>query len=160
MYLLLESKQKNPLFRSPIQNTEHPRCGDGNWRMGTSSSRPLPQRYLSLLPSISTSFANAFDLAHVQGIDLYPPPDNFVPPNCTFTIDDALKTWLFKSKFDLVHIRFVPMISVSEQKTNSSKRSLRLLYPRAMASPLQASLQQPSSRRLDRTSLNGHSLDH
>ena len=51
--------------------------------------------------------ADRFPSAFVQGIDLYPPPDTWVPPNCKFEVDDVLKKWMFKEngKFDLVHIR-------------------------------------------------------
>lgn len=29
--------------------------------------------------------------AKVRGVDLYPPPDNWVPPNCILKVDDVLK---------------------------------------------------------------------
>lgn len=43
----------------------------------------------------------------MQGIDLYPPPDTWVPPNCKFTVDDVVKPWMFTQKFDLIHIRWL-----------------------------------------------------
>ena len=43
----------------------------------------------------------------MQGIDLYPPPDTWLPPNCKFTVDDVIKPWMFTDKFDLIHIRWL-----------------------------------------------------
>lgn len=41
----------------------------------------------------------------VHGVDLYPPPQDWVPPNCILEVDDITKPWTFPFKFDLVHIR-------------------------------------------------------
>ena len=41
----------------------------------------------------------------MRGVDLYPPPDTWVPENCKFEVDDLLKRWEFPKLFDLVHIR-------------------------------------------------------
>lgn len=41
----------------------------------------------------------------VHGVDLYPPPAKWVPPNCIFECDDVTKPFTWEHKFDLVHIR-------------------------------------------------------
>lgn len=43
--------------------------------------------------------------ATVHGVDLYPPPKDWVAPNCIFEVDDFLKPWTWGLKFDLIHIR-------------------------------------------------------
>lgn len=49
--------------------------------------------------------ADADPSAVVRGFDLYPPPNVWVPPNCKLEVDDALKPWMFDTKFELVHMR-------------------------------------------------------
>ena len=58
------------------------------------------------LPQSRTDVANPyFFVAVVQGIDLYPPPDTWVPPNCKLEVDDVLKPWTFQKSFDFIHLR-------------------------------------------------------
>lgn len=45
------------------------------------------------------------NLGSIQGIDLYPPSDGWLPPNCSFEVDDALSEWTYTYDFDLIHIR-------------------------------------------------------
>lgn len=51
-------------------------------------------------PGIDSIFA-----ALVQCNDLSPPPNTWIPPNCTLEVEDALQTWTFSEKFDYVHLR-------------------------------------------------------
>ena len=44
-------------------------------------------------------------IAIVRGVDLYPPPSNWVPPNCLFEVDDIQKEWTWKDPFDYIHLR-------------------------------------------------------
>ena len=86
--MILESQQKNPLFLAPIsetaQNILDIGTGSGVWAVDVADR----------LPS-----------AVVHGIDLSPPPTDWVPPNCRFEVDDVLKPWEQLHKYDLVHIR-------------------------------------------------------
>lgn len=41
----------------------------------------------------------------VHGVDLFPPPATWVPPNCILEVDDFTKPWTWKHQFDLVHTR-------------------------------------------------------
>lgn len=84
------------------------------WRIGILAVciAPLPQSSSHSPSFISSSLRLADPLlstALVQGVDLYPPPETWVPPNCCFEVDDVLKPWLFsqKGQFDLIHLRLL-----------------------------------------------------
>jgi hypothetical protein len=46
-------------------------------------------------------------LAVVRGVDLYPPPITWIPPNCILEVDDILEEWTWQQRFDLVHMRIM-----------------------------------------------------
>ncbi|KAL2005345.1 hypothetical protein VTN00DRAFT_2556 [Thermoascus crustaceus] len=50
-------------------------------------------------------FAEEYPSAQVIGTDLSPIQPKWVPPNCTFEVDDYEQEWLFKTKFDFIHGR-------------------------------------------------------
>ncbi|EED22085.1 conserved hypothetical protein [Talaromyces stipitatus ATCC 10500] len=52
-------------------------------------------------------FAEAYPSARVIGTDLSPIQPLWVPPNCTFEIDDAEDEWLYTQQFDLIHTRTI-----------------------------------------------------
>ena len=72
--LVMESGQDNTLFRSPLspqaQRILDIGTGDGSWAVAVADMMPG---------------------ATVHGVDLYPPPDTWVPPNCVFEVDDLAK---------------------------------------------------------------------
>lgn len=41
----------------------------------------------------------------VRGVDLYPPPITWMPPNCTIEVDDVLQEWTWREQFDLIRMR-------------------------------------------------------
>lgn len=41
----------------------------------------------------------------VHGVDQYPPPRDWVGPNCILEVDDVTKDWTWSKKFSLIHIR-------------------------------------------------------
>ncbi|KAJ2893477.1 hypothetical protein MKZ38_008654 [Zalerion maritima] len=50
-------------------------------------------------------YADAFPDSTVVGVDLSPIQPSFVPPNCTFEIDDVEKPWTWSEPFDYVFAR-------------------------------------------------------
>lgn len=50
--------------------------------------------------------ADEYPSARVTGVDLSPIQPTFVPPNCTFEVDDMTMPWTYgPNRFDFVHIR-------------------------------------------------------
>lgn len=87
VYVLLDSGRKNPLFHSPVKNPKHVLdmgTGRGSW---------------------AVDVADIFPDATVRGVDLFPPPVNWLPPNCVMEVDDVLQDWTWREPFDLIHIR-------------------------------------------------------
>ena len=41
----------------------------------------------------------------VHGVDLYPPPVDWTPPNCIIEVDDILQEWTWRERFDLIYMR-------------------------------------------------------
>lgn len=72
--LVLDSQEENPLFRSPIsESAQHILdigTGDASWAIEVADQRPN---------------------CTVHGVDLYPPPQTWVPPNCILEVDDLTK---------------------------------------------------------------------
>ncbi|OBT98479.1 hypothetical protein VE01_03534 [Pseudogymnoascus verrucosus] len=90
VYQILDCQEENTLFRSPIPaNAQHIidlGTGDGTW---------------------AVQVADRFPGITVHGVDLYPPPVTWVPPNCIFEVDDITQDWTWNNKFDLIHLRLL-----------------------------------------------------
>ncbi|KXG52938.1 uncharacterized protein PGRI_081930 [Penicillium griseofulvum] len=89
--LIMDSDQPNPLFRSPI---------------GSDRERPL--QVLDIGTGKGTwaiDVADMFPNATVRGVDLFPPPVTWMPPNCVIEVDDVLQEWTWRAQFDLIHMR-------------------------------------------------------
>ncbi|KAJ5743227.1 hypothetical protein N7533_010329 [Penicillium manginii] len=86
-YLVVDSETPNPLFQAPVTNPKHildVGTGRGSWAIDV---------------------ADMFPNATVRGVDLYPPPETWLPPNCIMEVDDVLQEWTWRDQFDLVHLR-------------------------------------------------------
>lgn len=46
-------------------------------------------------------------IANVRGVDLFPPPVSWMPPNCILEVDDVQQDWTWQEKFDLIHMRIM-----------------------------------------------------
>lgn len=82
--MLLDSGRKNPYFYSPVaqtaQNILDVGTGPGDWAKGVADMYPSGKR---LNTSQTHRSEGLTDLpASVTGVDLYPPPDTWVPTNC------------------------------------------------------------------------------
>ncbi|KAJ5655858.1 hypothetical protein N7507_007808 [Penicillium longicatenatum] len=90
VFLVLDHHQPSPFFRSPIGDS--PKhildigTGQGSWAIDVADMYPS---------------------ATVRGVDLFPPPVTWMPPNCIFEVDDVLRPWTWKEPFDLIHIRLM-----------------------------------------------------
>ncbi|KAJ6051382.1 uncharacterized protein N7446_006014 [Penicillium canescens] len=86
--LILESDEENPLFKAPIRYKEAQildiGTGQGNWAIDVADF--LPQ-------------------STVHGVDLFPPPVTWVPPNCILEVDNILEEWTWNVPLDLIHMR-------------------------------------------------------
>lgn len=49
--------------------------------------------------------AEKYPSAKVLGTDIAPIQPSWVPPNCTFLIDDCEQDWQFRTRFDYIHSR-------------------------------------------------------
>lgn len=45
--------------------------------------------------------------ATVRGVDIFPPPVTWMPPNCLFEVDDILREWTWREPFDSIHMRLM-----------------------------------------------------
>lgn len=91
VYLVLDSQEENPYFRSPVgpkvANILDVGTGDAQWAIDV---------------------ADAFPRAQVKAIDLYPPQQDLIPQNLTLEVDDCFKSWIRNGKpYDLIHARFL-----------------------------------------------------
>lgn len=85
--LLMDSDEPNILFQSPIpspNNVLDIGTGQGSWAL---------------------DMADMYPDAIVRGVDLFPPPTSWVPPNCILEVDDVLHQWTWQEKFDFIHLR-------------------------------------------------------
>ncbi|EPS30257.1 hypothetical protein PDE_05208 [Penicillium oxalicum 114-2] len=86
--IMLDYHQPNRFFAAPIGNK--PKhildigTGRGSWAIDVADQYPE---------------------ATVRGVDLFPPPVTWVPPNCVLEVDDVQRPWTWKEPFDLIHIR-------------------------------------------------------
>ncbi|KAJ5585144.1 uncharacterized protein N7459_004944 [Penicillium hispanicum] len=106
--LILDSDRDNPLFRSPIGLNRSDSIhvldigtGAGTWAIDVADMFPN-----STDPGLTRSehVVNQW-IGIVHGIDLYPPPVSWVPPNCRIEVDDVLQEWTWRESFDLIHMR-------------------------------------------------------
>ncbi|KAJ5094738.1 hypothetical protein N7456_010599 [Penicillium angulare] len=87
---VLDGERPNPLFQSPIpkdaKNILDIGTGNGLWAIDVADMRPK---------------------AKIRGVDLFPPPVSWVPPNCHLEVDDVLRAWTWTEPFDFIHMRFM-----------------------------------------------------
>ncbi|KAJ5178538.1 uncharacterized protein N7500_001237 [Penicillium coprophilum] len=88
--LVSDSDQENPLFRAPVgKNPKHILdigTGKADWAIDV---------------------ADMFPSATVRGVDLFPPPVTWMPPNCILEVDNVLEEWTWKDAHDLIHMRIM-----------------------------------------------------
>ncbi|KAJ5829585.1 uncharacterized protein N7525_007838, partial [Penicillium rubens] len=73
--VLLDANTDNPLFHAPVKD---------------------PKQILDIGTGRGT---------WAKGVDLFPQPVNWLPPNCIMEVDDILQEWTWRHPFDLIHMR-------------------------------------------------------
>lgn len=120
---MLDRTEPNQLFRSPIgpspQNIIDIGTGQGDWAVDAADQYPS---------------------AEVLGVDLYPPPQKWTPPNCRFEVDDVLKPWERNVEFDLVHLRWMLGSFSAEQWRGVYRQAWENLKPGGWIEHLEPSL--------------------
>ncbi|KAJ5689817.1 hypothetical protein N7462_004209 [Penicillium macrosclerotiorum] len=110
--MLMESDRPNPLFRAPVGS--HPQhildigTGKGSWPIDV---------------------ADIFPSATVRGVDLYPPPVTWMPPNCILEVDDVLQEWTWQQPFDLIHMRIMDAAFTAEERERLYEQCYKNLRP-------------------------------
>ncbi|KAJ5089464.1 hypothetical protein N7532_008148 [Penicillium argentinense] len=88
--IVLDCDRPNPLFRSPVggspKNILDIGTGNGLWAIDC---------------------ADMFPQTTVRGVDLFPPPVTWMPPNCILEVDDVLREWTWREPFDFIHLRIM-----------------------------------------------------
>lgn len=108
--IVSDSSEDNSLFRAPIE----PKTildigtGKGSWAIDV---------------------ADMFPEAWVRGVDLFPPPVHWMPPNCTLEVDDVTKEWTWSEKFDLIHLRIIACSFSPEETEDLMKKCYDNLQP-------------------------------
>lgn len=62
---------------------------------------------IRLLLFLTGLFLTKNQLATVRGVDIFPPPVTWMPPNCIFEVDDVLREWTWREPFDFIHMRLM-----------------------------------------------------
>ncbi|KGO75622.1 hypothetical protein PITC_050520 [Penicillium italicum] len=87
--LVMDSDYDNPLFRAPVKDPKYILdlgTGLGNWAIDV---------------------ADMFPTASVRGVDLFPPPVTWMPPNCILEVDNIAQDWTWNEPQDLIHMRIM-----------------------------------------------------
>lgn len=131
---VMDVEEENPFFRSPIsakaQHILDIGVGDASWAIDV---------------------ADRFPNLTVHGVDLFPPPESWVPPNCILEVDDVTERWTWSNKWDLIHLRWL-MGSFTEQGwKNLYAQAYEWVPPLILLPYLFNSSQKAPTRRMDRT---------
>ncbi|KAJ5358162.1 hypothetical protein N7541_005320 [Penicillium brevicompactum] len=109
---LVERHQSNPFFRSPVgaglKHVLDIGTGKGSWAI-----------------DVADMFPNAI----VRGVDLFPPPVSWMPPNCVLEVDDVLQEWTWQQPFDLIHMRILEGAFTHEESNRLYKQCYESLRP-------------------------------
>ncbi|KAJ6007523.1 hypothetical protein N7540_011499 [Penicillium herquei] len=105
-------EEENSLFQAPI--IEKPLhildigTGKGTWAIEVAD----------MLPETT-----------VRGVDLFPPPVSWLPPNCILEVDDILEDWTWREPFDFIHLRILDCAFTPEETENVYKQCYDHMQP-------------------------------
>ncbi|KAJ5180888.1 S-adenosyl-L-methionine-dependent methyltransferase [Penicillium capsulatum] len=106
--VVLESDMPNPYSDRPSEiapstfSISEPATGYGP---STSPTCFPAVRLAPILPAESR--ARSRPAAIVRGVDIFPPPVSWVPPNCILEVDDVVREWTWDDPFDFIHLRIM-----------------------------------------------------
>ena len=110
--LVADSSRPNPLFSAPVgpspKNILDIGTGKGSWAIDVADMYP------------DTT---------VRGVDLFPPPVAWIPPNCILEVDDVLREWTWREKFDLIHLRIIQCAFTPKETRELLKKCYDNLEP-------------------------------
>ncbi|KAJ5193100.1 hypothetical protein N7449_009242 [Penicillium cf. viridicatum] len=94
VFLMLDHDRENPLHHAPIGKSPKSKfqhildigTGKGTW---------------------AVDMADMYPSATVRGVDIFPPPVTWMPPNCILEVDDVLREWTWREPFDFIHMRLM-----------------------------------------------------
>ncbi|KAJ6110748.1 hypothetical protein N7486_002983 [Penicillium sp. IBT 16267x] len=121
MLMTLDSHNKNPLFYAPVDKPKV--CLIRSTLMVTLTQ--IQQHILDIgtgKGSWAIDVADLFPDATVRGVDLFPPPVTWIPPNCILEVDDILQDWTWRDPFDLIHLRTLDSSFTGEQEDRLYKQ--------------------------------------
>ncbi|KAJ5947924.1 hypothetical protein N7466_000939 [Penicillium verhagenii] len=99
LFITLDSQLKNPFFHAPVNSAKNILdigTGKGSW-------------------AIDVADLSIFRDTTVRGVDLFPPPQTWIPPNCILEVDDILQDWTWREPFDLIHLRLLDCAFTPEE---------------------------------------------
>lgn len=100
-------------------------------------------------------------IATVRGVDLFPPPVNWMPPNCILEVDDVLREWTWREPFDFIHLRIMLGAFTAKEWDSIYKKCYEYVMPRIpncqfasgrslLVVNSYSQIQESQTRRLDR----------
>lgn len=125
----MDSDHENPLFRAPVKDPKNILdlgTGLGNWAMYVERKEkktpfiftknhhlPSSSDVADMFPTskskipIQFTHINKRNTATVRGVDLFPPPVTWMPPNCILEVDNIAEEWTWNEPQDLIHMRIM-----------------------------------------------------
>ncbi|KAJ5279738.1 hypothetical protein N7478_005110 [Penicillium angulare] len=144
--LLMNSDHHNSLFRAPVgEDARHILdigTGTGNWAIDV---------------------ADRFPQTIVRGVDIFPPPVTWAPPNCILEVDDVLQEWTWSQPFDLIHLRIMEASFTPEELDRLYKQSYQNLHPGGWIEQLEVTMDlfsDDDSLPLDSAAINWGEINH
>ncbi|CAG7962766.1 unnamed protein product [Penicillium nalgiovense] len=104
MFMVLDHDRENPLHHAPIGKS--PQVREILELNVYPMLRVNPSTFW-ILGLVKEHGLYMYSSATVRGVDIFPPPVTWMPPNCLFEVDDILREWTWREPFDSIHMRLM-----------------------------------------------------